>query len=44
MRVKKVESNTVKLSVTTKVKLKISGNILVVQFTAGNNKRQTSLS
>lgn len=39
MRVRKVNSDTIKLSETTKVKLKISGNTQVVQFTAGNNKK-----
>lgn len=39
MRVRKVNSDTIKLSETTKVKLKTSGNTQVVQFTAGNNKK-----
>ncbi len=39
MRVRKVNSDTIKLSETTKVKLKTSGNTQVVQFTVGNNKK-----
>ena len=39
MRVRKVKSDAVKLSETTTVKLKTSGNTQVVQFTAGNNKK-----
>lgn len=38
MRIKKIDSDTVKLCETTKVKLKTAGNTRVVQFTAGNNK------
>lgn len=39
MRVRKVKPDAVKLSETSKVKLKTSGNTQVVQFTAGNNKK-----
>ena len=41
MRIKKIDSDTVKLCETTKVKLKIAGNTRVVQFKAGNNKTCT---
>lgn len=38
MRVRKVNSNDIKIHDSTKVKLKTAGNTSVVQFTAGNNK------
>lgn len=38
MRVRKVKSDDVKIHDSVQVKLKTSGNIQVVQFTAGVNK------
>ena len=38
MRVRKVNSNDIKIHDSVQVKLKTSGNTSVVQFTAGNNK------
>lgn len=37
MRIKKVESKSIKLHETSRVKLKTAGNIREVQFTTGNN-------
>lgn len=36
MRIKKVDSKSIKLYETNQVKLKTAGNIREVQFTAGN--------
>lgn len=41
MRVRKVNSNDVKIHDSVQVKLKTAGNTSVVQFTAGNNKTCT---
>ena len=41
MRVRKVNSNDIKIHDSTKVKLKTAGNTSVVQFTAGNNRTCT---
>ena len=38
MRVRKVDSDAIKLYESSQVKLKTAGNTRVVQFTAGNNK------
>lgn len=41
MRVRKVNSNDIKIHDSVPVKLKTAGNTSVVQFTAGNNKTCT---
>ena len=38
MRVRKINSNDIKIHDSVQVKLKTAGNTSVVQFTAGNNK------
>ncbi len=38
MRIKKVDSKSIKLYETNQVKLKTAGNIREVQFTSGNNE------